>query len=209
MGKSWSLLWHNDRRRCVVVRAQEGESSQSDADFEARVAALRKAKGQMPSGESRKKEAVPSRKKEAPKYDFSGEQLHWEGTPHRGDLVTNLALGTTLLWLPLTFAAIGRGAFIKFKFTDKRVSVITNAPWKNEQLDVPYQEVKDVVTVGRGLGFWGDMVVTLRNGDKVELRSLPQFRELKAYIFERRDAMREESLGGRGAAGRPAKGFAA
>ena len=39
---------------------------------------------------------------------------------------------------------------------------------------MPYQEVKDVVTVGRGLGFWGDMVVTLRNGDKVELRSLPQ-----------------------------------
>ena len=39
---------------------------------------------------------------------------------------------------------------------------------------MPYQEVKDVVTVGRGLGFWGDMVVTLRNNDKVELRSLPQ-----------------------------------
>ena len=67
----------------------------------------------------------------APKYDFSGEQLHWEGTPHRGDLVTNLALGATLLWLPLTAAAIGRGAFIKFRFTDKRVSVITTAPWKS------------------------------------------------------------------------------
>ena len=39
---------------------------------------------------------------------------------------------------------------------------------------MPYQEVKDVVTVGRGLGFWGDMVVTLRNNNKVELRSLPQ-----------------------------------
>lgn len=39
---------------------------------------------------------------------------------------------------------------------------------------MPYQEVKDVVTVGRGLGFWGDMVITLRNNDKVELRSLPQ-----------------------------------
>ena len=28
--------------------------------------------------------------------------------------------------------------------------------------------------MGCGLGFWGDMVVTLRSGDKVELRSLPQ-----------------------------------
>ena len=32
----------------------------------------------------------------------------------------------------------------------------------------------DRIKVGCGLGFWGDMVVTLRNGDKVELRSLPQ-----------------------------------
>ncbi len=68
---------------------------------------------------------------EGPKYDFAGEQLHWEGTPHRGDLVTNLALGATLLWLPLTAAAVGRGAFMKFRFTDKRVSVITSAPWKS------------------------------------------------------------------------------
>ena len=44
----------------------------------------------------------------------------------------------------------------------------------DEQLDAAYQEVKDVVTIGRGLGFWGDMVVTLRNNDKIELRSLPQ-----------------------------------
>ena len=44
----------------------------------------------------------------------------------------------------------------------------------DEQLDAAYQEVKDVVAVPRGLGFWGDMVVTLRNNDKMELRSLPQ-----------------------------------
>ncbi len=43
-----------------------------------------------------------------------------------------------------------------------------------ESLDAAYQEIKDVKTVGRGLGFWGDMVVTLRNGDKIELRSLPK-----------------------------------
>ena len=48
--------------------------------------------------------------------------------------MTNLALGATLLWLPLTAAAIGRGAFMKFRFTDKRVSVITSAPWKSALL---------------------------------------------------------------------------
>ena len=35
-----------------------------------------------------------------------------------------------------------------------------------------YQEVAKVVSIPRGVGLWGDMVVTLRNGDKVELRAL-------------------------------------
>ena len=33
----------------------------------------------------------------------------------------------------------------------------------------------DVKTVGRGIGLWGDMVVTLKNSDKIELRSLPKY----------------------------------
>ena len=45
--------------------------------------------------------------------DYGPEEVYFEGPPHRGDLVANIALGATLLWLPLTFAAIGRGAFDK------------------------------------------------------------------------------------------------
>ena len=41
-----------------------------------------------------------------------------------------------------------------------------------ETLDVPYQEVTDVVTVGRAMGLWGDMVITLKDTTKLELRSL-------------------------------------
>lgn len=86
--------------------------------------------------------------------------------------MVNVALGATLVWLPLTAAAVARKAFVKYKVTDKRVSVTTEAPWKSEQLDVAYEEVSDVVAIGRGVGAWGDMVITLKNGDKVEIRSL-------------------------------------
>lgn len=41
-----------------------------------------------------------------------------------------------------------------------------------KQTDAAYQEVKDVRTASRGLGAWGDMVIELKNGDKLELRSL-------------------------------------
>ena len=70
--------------------------------------------------------------KAQPQYDYSGETLYMETPPHRGDLVTNIALGATLLWLPLTVAAISRAAFVQYRFTDKRLSVITTAPWKSE-----------------------------------------------------------------------------
>jgi hypothetical protein len=72
-------------------------------------------------------------------YDFSEETLHWEGTPSLLDLGANVLLGFTLVCIPLTIAAVGRTAFVKYRFTDKRVSVTTTAPWKSE---------------GGGLGGW-------------------------------------------------------
>ena len=74
-------------------------------------------------------EAAPSKKQ----YDYTDEKLHFEGGPHGGDLAINLALGATLLWLPLTAAAVGRAAFIKYRFTDRRISVTTDAPWQSER----------------------------------------------------------------------------
>jgi len=44
-----------------------------------------------------------------------------------------------------------------------------------------------VVTVPRGLGTWGDMVLTLKDGSRLEMRAVPRFREIYAYISERLD----------------------
>ena len=46
-----------------------------------------------------------------------------------------------------------------------------------DQLDAAYTEIASVITVGRGVGLWGDMVLTLKSGDKVELRSVPKCAE--------------------------------
>ena len=37
----------------------------------------------------------------------------------------------------------------------------------------------------RGFGAWGDMVLVLKDGARLELRSMPRFREVEAYILER------------------------
>lgn len=151
----------------------------------------------MPYGQSRKAPAAaastappPARGRIVrPQSDYDGETVHFESGPHLGDAGVNVALGVTLVWLPLTIAALGRAAFVKYRFTDRRLTVATTAPWKQEQLDADYRDVKDVVTVGRGVGLWGDMLVTLTSGDKVELRAVPRFLELRKYVLERRDAL--------------------
>lgn len=184
-----------------MVRAQADDDD--DEDFEARLAALKTAKGETPYGTGKKsaakpeKAAAPGRKKQ---YDYSNESVVFESPPHRGDLAVNLALGITLLWLPLSVAALGRGLFVKYRFTDRRISVITTAPWQNEQLDAAYEEVSQVVSIGRGVGAWGDMVITLRDGSKIEMRSLPRFKEMEAYILARRDELtgRSPTSGGGG-----------
>ena len=201
---------HHNTSRVVLVRAEEAEE-----DFESRLAALKRAKGETPYGEGKKRPESSSSPPRAGKsmgskktYDYSSETLHFESGPHGGDVAVNLALGATLIWLPLSVAAVGRAIFVKYKFTDRRISVISSAPWKNEQLDAAYQEVKEVVTIGRGIGLWGDMVVTLRDGSKIEMRALPEYLELKAYILKRRDELTGGSNGAMESSD-AGKGFAA
>eukprot|EP00879_Flechtneria_rotunda_P009265 GHRR01009699.1.p1 GENE.GHRR01009699.1~~GHRR01009699.1.p1 ORF type:complete len:245 (+),score=70.96 GHRR01009699.1:688-1422(+) len=185
-----SRLGRCSERRAPVVRAVDG-----DAELEQRLAALRKQKGATPDGEGskyKKRAGVNSKKPAGPQkqtYDWSNETVHWEGGPAAGDLAFNIGLGATIIGLPLTIGATARSAFVRYKFTDKRVSVSTNAPWEKKQTHCAYQEVKDVRTASRGFGAWGDMVIELKNGDKLELRSLEKFKELKEYVLARRDAL--------------------
>ena len=158
----------------------------------------------MPYGESRKDTpagvgpraaastpAAPPKKgiNVRPASDYDAETVYFESGPHPGDAGVNVALAITLVWIPLTLAALGRAAFVRYRFTDRRLSVSTSAPWKAEQLDADYRDVADVRTVGRGVGLWGDMLVVLNNGDKVELRAVPRFLELRQYVLDRRDEL--------------------
>ncbi len=112
------------------------------------------------------------------------EETFYEGGPHIGDLIFNLLLATFIIFIPLTVGAIVRAIWLRFKITDRRVSVVGGWMGK-ERTDIVYAEIVDAITVPRGLGFWGDMVLILKDGSKLELRSLPRYREIYDYINER------------------------
>lgn len=112
------------------------------------------------------------------------ETTFYEGGPHIGDLIFNILLGFTVICLPLTVGAVVRALWLRYKITDRRISV--TGGWQGrERTDVVYAEVVKIVKVARGVGLWGDLVVTLRDKSRLEMRALPNYREIYDYIAER------------------------
>ncbi|WOK93270.1 hypothetical protein Cni_G01965 [Canna indica] len=130
------------------------------------------------------------------------ERVFFDGGAHYGDLLANLLLGFTLLWLPLTFAAISRAFFLRYRFTNRRVTVISGFTGQDRS-DFPYSSIQDVQLVPRFIGEWGDLVITLKDGTKVDLRSVPKFREIADYCLSMADGSRmgSEETGGGGPRG--------
>jgi hypothetical protein len=132
------------------------------------------------------------------------EDTFYEGGPARGDLILNLLLGMTLIGLPFSVGAIVRAIWLRFNITSRRISV-TGGWMGRDRSQVVYSQVREVRSVSRGFGAWGDMVLVLTDGSRLELRSVPRFRELQAFIEERISARRASS----GAKDVENKGFAA
>lgn len=112
------------------------------------------------------------------------ETPFYEGGPHIGDLILNVLLGFTVICLPLTVGAVVRALWLRYRITDRRVSVMGG--WQGrDRTDIIYSEVAKIASVARGVGLWGDIVLTLQDGNRLELRAIPQYRAISDYIAER------------------------
>ena len=194
--------------RARLAARPRAMADESEEDFEARLSVLRGTRSKKavktaevvdddepaskakapPRGQRRKgvKDFTTVGSIEEPAgADWGPETVKYEGPPARGEVVANLAMSWTIVWIPLTIAAVGRAVWSSYKITDKRVSVLSTSPLRTERIDVPLGEIVDVVAIGRGVGLWGDMVVTLKNQEKVELRSVPEFKDIEQHIRER------------------------
>ena len=130
------------------------------------------------------------------------EDVHYDGGPARGDLIFNLLLGVTLIGLPFAIGAIVRAVWLRFRITSRRISV-TGGWMGKEKTQVVYSQIKEVRSVSRGFGAWGDMVLVLSDGARLEMRSVPNFRQTEEYILERIAARSSAP------ADKPVEGFAA
>ncbi|MGL5081607.1 MAG: PH domain-containing protein [Microcoleaceae cyanobacterium] len=121
------------------------------------------------------------------------EEVFYEGGPHVGDLILNILIGFTVVGLPLTVGAVVRALWLRYQITNRRISV-TGGWMGNDRTDIIYSEIVKVAKVPRGVGLWGDMVLTLKRGNRLELRAMPNFRETYSYILSQiSDQARQES----------------
>lgn len=51
------------------------------------------------------------------------------------------------------------------------------------QVEVPYRNIKEIRTAPRALGLWGDCVIFLKDGSRLEITGLEKFQEIKRHIL--------------------------
>ncbi len=111
------------------------------------------------------------------------EKIFFEGAPAKEDLILNLIAGITLIGLPFTVGAIVRALWVRFKITNKRISVVGGWLGKDTS-QITYSQIKEVRSIPRGLGSYGDMVVVLKDNSRLEMRAIPNFRSVEEFINE-------------------------
>ncbi len=112
------------------------------------------------------------------------EEIYYEGGPAKGDLILNLLAGITIIGLPFAIGAIVRALWLRFKITSRRVSV--EGGWLGrDKTQIVYSQIKEIRSVPRGFGSWGDMVLVMKDDARLEMRSVPRFRDTEKYIIER------------------------
>ncbi|MBE9028985.1 PH domain-containing protein [filamentous cyanobacterium LEGE 11480] len=119
------------------------------------------------------------------------EEVYFDGGPHKGDLILGIILAFTVICIPITVGAIVRALWLRYRITDRRLS-ITGGWLGRTQADAIYTEIDKVIAIPRGFGGWGDIGISLLDGSTLEMRAVPNFREVAAYIEERMETKQKE-----------------
>ena len=112
------------------------------------------------------------------------EEVLYEGGPHPMDLVFSLLAALTVVGIPLAVGAVVRALWLRFRITDRTI-LVTGGFLGRTTTTVSFGQIREVRSVSRGFGLYGDMVLLLKGGGALEMRSLPDYRRWRDLIEER------------------------
>merc|ERR1719298_74459 len=136
----------------------------------------------------KQKSKEPKQKVKAPDAPvIEPEQTFYEGPPSITEtLIPGLSIFTVVGIIPFT-ASLARQAWTRYKITNRRIEVASGFQGK-DVVQVLYREITDVRWLRRWGGSAGDLVLSLQDGSKLEVRSVPDFDKHLAYIMSKLDA---------------------
>ena len=120
------------------------------------------------------------------------EEVFYEGGPHFMDLVFGLVVALTVVGIPLAVGAIVRALWLRFRITERTIAVKGGFLGRTATT-VSYGQIREVRSVSRGLGLYGDMVLLLKGGGALEMRSLPDYQRWRDLVEERCSAPKPET----------------
>jgi hypothetical protein len=152
-----------------------------------RVPAVLAAYNPKPSKARPKKSKQPKEKvKAAPSAAIEVEQTFFEGPPSITEtLIPGLSVFTVVGIIPFS-ASLARQAWTRYKLTNRRIEVASGFQGK-DVVQVLWREITDVKWLRRYGGAAGDVVFTLQDGSKLEVRSVPEFDRNLAFIMSNVD----------------------
>lgn len=148
------------------------------------LAAVECAYNPQPSKARPKKSKEPKQKVKGPSPAslIVPEQTFFEGPPSITEtLIPGLSVFTVVGVIPFT-ASLARQAWTRYKITNRRIEVASGFQGK-DVVQVLWREIYDVKWLRRYGGAAGDIVLTLKDGSKLEMRSVPEFDRNLAFLM--------------------------
>jgi Bacterial PH domain len=113
------------------------------------------------------------------------EQVFYEGPPAISETILPTLSILTVVGIIPAAAAWARQAWVKYRITNRRIRVNSGINGQ-DMAEIVYPDICEIRTVRRLFGD-GDMVCTLRDGAKFEMRNIPNFDDALEFILQQCD----------------------
>jgi Bacterial PH domain len=110
------------------------------------------------------------------------EETFYEGPPAISETFIPTASILTVIGIIPAGAAWARQAWVRYKITTRRIRV-TSGIGGNEMAEIVYPDITEIRTAKRLFGD-GDLVATLSDGAKFEMRNIPNFDDAMEFILK-------------------------
>ena len=119
------------------------------------------------------------------KKKLDPEEVFVEVAPSWTELIVPTLSILTVIGIIPFIGSVARQVWVRYKLTNRRISVTSGFQGK-DTTEIIYRDIAEVKFVRR-LGGTGDMVLTLKDGAKLELRTVPELDKIYDYVMSQVD----------------------